>query len=247
MQEHYRSSAVSAKVVDAGLRSHMIRVYNFMGLGLFLSAVVAWLGFDAAVVTASDGSIMGVTAFGAMLFGGGFLSIVLMLAPLGFILALSFGVNRFSYGTLQMLFWSFAAVMGLSLSSIFLVYSQSSITQVFLITGIMFTSMSLYGYTTKKDLTRMGSFLFMGLLGIIIASVVNLFVGGSALSWAISVLAVVIFTGLTAYDTQMIKALYHEGDSSDTAGKKALMGALSLYLDFINIFIHLLRLIGERR
>ena len=170
-----------------------------------------------------------------------------MLAPLGFILALSFGVNRFSYGTLQMLFWSFAAVMGLSLSSIFLVYSQSSITQVFLITGIMFTSMSLYGYTTKKDLTRMGSFLFMGLIGIIIASVVNLFVGGSALSWAISVLAVVIFTGLTAYDTQMIKALYHEGDSSDTAGKKALMGALSLYLDFINIFIHLLRLIGERR
>lgn len=246
MQPEYRSSAVSAKVVDAGLRSYMIRVYNFMTAALFLSGLTAWLGYDAGTVRNASGEIVGLTAFGASLFGGGLFWIV-ALAPLAFIIVLSMRFDRWSYSTLQGVFWAFAATMGLSLSSIFLAYTQTSIVRVFLITGITFATMSLYGYTTKKDLTRMGSFMLMGLIGIIIASLVNIFFASSAVEFVISLLAVVIFTGLTAYDTQRIKALYHEAHSQDTLGKIALMGALSLYLDFINLFIHLLRLIGERR
>ncbi len=172
---------------------------------------------------------------------------VFALAPLGFVLALSFGINRMSFSTAQLVFWGFATVMGLSLSSIFLVYTGTSISRVFFITAATFGAMSLYGYTTKRDLSGMGSFLFMGLIGIIIASIVNMFMASSALAFGISVVGVLIFVGLTAYDTQSIKEMYAETDASDTMGKKALMGALRLYLDFINLFLMLLRLMGNRQ
>ncbi|MBL9011099.1 MAG: Bax inhibitor-1/YccA family protein, partial [Alphaproteobacteria bacterium] len=194
----------------------------------------------------ANGQIVGLTSLGATIFTGP-LMWVLMLAPFAFVLVLSFGINRLSAGTAQILFWAFAAVMGASLSSIFAVYAGGSIFRVFLITAGMFGAMSLWGYTTKRDLTSMGSFLTMGLFGIIIASLVNLFMQSDAISWAVSVLGVVIFVGLTAYDTQKIKESYYEGDEQGLATKKQVMGALSLYLDFINLFLMLLRLIGDRR
>lgn len=169
-----------------------------------------------------------------------------MLAPLGFVLALSFGINKMSASTAQMVFWAFAAVMGVSLSTIFLTYTGSSIARVFFISAGAFAGLSLFGYTTKKDLTAMGSFLMMGLIGIILAMIVNIFLASSALQFTISVIGVLIFAGLTAYDTQRIKSSYYEGDGSETAAKKSLMGALSLYLNFINMFLMLLSLFGNR-
>ena len=172
---------------------------------------------------------------------------VVMLAPLAFVLVLSFGIQRMRASTAQLTFWAFAAIMGLSLASIFLVYTGQSIATTFFVSASTFLGMALYGYTTKRDLTAWGSFLFMGLLGLIVASLVGLFIQSSALQFAISVIGVLIFTGLTAYDTQKIKEMYYAGDSSETGGKKAVMGALSLYLDFINLFLYLLRFIGDRR
>lgn len=228
-----RGQATSAVEIDEGLRAFMLKVYNYMGLGLALTGAVAFF-------SASSPAIM-------QAIHGTALSWVVMLSPLAFILVLSFGIQKLRPATAQALFWAFAGVMGLSLSSIFIVYTGTSIARVFFITAALFGAMSLYGYTTKKSLASWGSFLFMGLLGVIIAMVVNIFLASSALHFAISVIGVLIFTGLTAYDTQNIKQQYYEGDGAVIAEKKAIMGALRLYLDFINLFIMLMHLMGQHR
>ena len=233
-------------VIDEGLRAYMLKVYNYMTTGLLFTGLVAYFFSKASIVTNEFGQIIGVTSVGAMLFDSP-LKWIVMLAPLGFVFYLSARINKMSISSAQITFWVFSAIMGLSLASLFIVFTQSSIARVFFITAGTFAAMSLYGYTTKKDLTRLGGFLFMGLIGIIIASVVNIFIGSSALQFAISVIGVLVFVGLTAYDTQSIKNMYYEGDSENISSKKALMGALRLYLDFINLFILLLQLFGQRR
>ena len=233
-------------VIDEGLRAYMLKVYNYMTTGLLLTGLIAYFFGKASIVTNELGQIIGVTSIGALLFGSP-LKWVVMLAPLGFVFYLSARINKMSVSSAQITFWIFSAIMGLSLASIFIVYTQASIARVFFISSGTFAAMSLYGYTTKKDLTKLGGFLFMGLIGIIIASLVNLFFQSSALHFAISVIGVLVFVGLTAYDTQSIKNMYYAGDSESVGGKKALMGALRLYLDFINLFIMLLRLFGQRR
>ena len=233
-------------VIDEGLRAYMLKVYNYMTTGLLCTGLVAYFFGKASIVTNELGQIIGVTSIGALLFGSP-LKWVVMLAPLGFVFYLSARINKMSVSSAQITFWIFSAIMGLSLASIFIVYTQASIARVFFISSGTFAAMSLYGYTTKKDLTKLGGFLFMGLIGIIIASLVNLFFQSSALHFAISVIGVLVFVGLTAYDTQSIKNMYYAGDSESVGGKKALMGALRLYLDFINLFIMLLRLFGQRR
>ena len=233
-------------VIDEGLRAYMLKVYNYMTTGLLLTGLVAYFFGKASIVTNELGQIIGITPIGAMLFGSP-LKWIVMLAPLGFVFYLSAKINKMSVSSAQITFWIFSAIMGLSLASIFIVYTQASIARVFFISSGTFAAMSLYGYTTKKDLTKLGGFLFMGLIGIIIASLVNLFFQSSALHFAISVIGVLVFVGLTAYDTQSIKNMYYAGDSESVGGKKALMGALRLYLDFINLFIMLLRLFGQRR
>jgi FtsH-binding integral membrane protein len=228
-------------VIDQGLRAHMLRVYNYMALGLVLTGVTAW-----AVANTSLGSLFfTTTATGGLAMTG--LGWIAFLAPIGLVLVLSFGVQRMSVGTAQLVFWVYAALMGVSLATIFFAYTMASITQVFFVSAAAFGATSLWGYTTKRDLTSMGSFLFMGLIGIVIASIVNIFLGSSALGFAISIIGVLVFTGLTAYDTQKIKEMYYVGDDGSVAGRKAIMGALSLYLDFINLFLMLLRLFGDRR
>jgi len=236
-------SAAQDLAIDQGLRAYMLRVYNYMGVGLAVTGVIAYFAFAAAVQQTAAG--VELTAFGNMLFNSP-LKWVVMLAPLGMVMVLSFGIQRMSFGAAQLAFWGFAALMGLSLSSIFLVYTGNSITQTFFVTAVAFGGLSLYGYTTKRSLSGFGSFLIMGLIGIIVASLVNLWLQSSALQFAVSVIGVLVFAGLTAYDTQRIKEMYFEGDDSSTMGKKALMGALSLYLDFINMFLMLLRLFGNR-
>ena len=233
-------------VIDEGLRAYMLKVYNYMTTGLLFTGLVAYFFSKASIVTNEFGQIIGVTSVGAMLFDSP-LKWIVMLAPLGFVFYLSARINKMSISSAQITFWVFSAIMGLSLASLFIVFTQSSIARVFFITAGTFAAMSLYGYTTKKDLTRLGGFLFMGLIGIIIASLVNIFIGSSALQFAISVIGVLVFVGLTAYDTQSIKNMYYEGDSENISSKKALMGALRLYLDFINLFILLLQLFGQRR
>lgn len=220
--------------IDQGLRSHMLRVYNYMAAALGLTGLIAYfVGTNAAM--------MHTLMTNPVLFW------VIALAPIGLVFFLSFRIAHMSFGTAQLTFWIFAALMGLSLSSIFVVYVHESIARVFFITAGTFAAMSIYGYTTKRDLTNMGSFLMMGLIGIIIASVVNIFLKSSGLAFAISILGVLIFVGLTAYDTQKIKEMYMESDDSTISGKKAIMGALALYLDFINLFLMLLRLFGDRK
>ena len=223
----------AAAAVDEGLRQYMLRVYNYMASGLALTGIIAYL-------TASSETMI------QAIFGTPLMWLV-MLAPLGFVFFLSFRINKMSYAAAQLTFWAFAAVMGLSIAWIFIAFTGASIARVFFITAGTFAAMSLYGYTTKRDLSAWGSFLFMGLIGIIIAAVVNIFIGSTALQFAISVIGVIVFTGLTAYDTQSIKELYLESDSQEIAGKKTVMGALRLYLDFINLFIMLLQLLGNRR
>jgi len=245
-------TADTAVGIDAGLRAFMVRVYNYMFIGLVITGLTALGTFSLAFTTdpahavASLGNGILVTQLGATLFGSP-LRWVVMLAPLGMVLVLSFGINRLSAATAQLLFWVYSALMGISLSTIFVLYTGASVTQVFFVTAATFGAMSLYGYTTKRDLTGWGSFLFMGLIGIIIASVVGFFVQSSALQFVISVAGVLIFTGLTAYDTQKIKEIYYVGDDGTVTGRKAIMGALNLYLDFINLFLMLLRLMGNRR
>ena len=220
--------------IDEGLRAYMLRVYNYMASGLVLTGIVA-------MATAQSETMM------QIIFGGGPLTWIVMLSPFAFILGLSYGINKMNASTAQAVFWGFAAVMGLSMASIFALYTGTSIARVFFITSGTFAAMSLYGYTTKRDLTGLGSFLFMGLIGIIIASIVNMFLQSSAMQFVISVVGVSIFVGLTAYDTQKIKSMYSDADGSETTSKKAIMGALTLYLDFINLFMMLLRLFGDRR
>jgi FtsH-binding integral membrane protein len=244
--------AGSAAAIDEGLRSYMLRVYNYMGLGLVVTGLVAYFTSTWATTTNSSEAVaqlangVMLTNAGVALYGSP-LQWVVMLAPLAFVLVLSFGINKLSSGTAQILFWVFAAVMGLSLSSIFLVYTGASVAKVFFISAAMFGAMSLWGYTTKRDLTAMGSFLMMGLIGIIIASIANFFFNSGALAFGISIVGVLVFVGLTAYDTQKIKESYSESYGADVLTKNAVMGALSLYLDFINLFLMLLRLMGNNR
>ncbi len=227
-----RAEAEAAEI-DVGLRSYMLRVYNYMASGLALTGIVAY-------VVANTPALM------QAIYGTPLMWLV-MLSPLAFVLFLGFRIHRIRASTAQLVFWLFSGVMGLSLASIFIVYTQTSIARVFFITAGTFAAMSLYGYTTKKDLSGWGSFLFMGLIGIIIAMVVNIFLASPALYFAISVIGVLVFTGLTAYDPQRIKEMYLASDTAEISSKKAIMGALRLYLDFINLFIMLLALLGQRR
>ena len=240
------SAAQSTVVMDEGLRAYMLKVYNYMATGILLTGIVALLTFKMSVVTNDVGSIVGLTSIGNSIYMSG-LKWIVMLAPLGIVFYMSFGINKMSAAKAQTTFWVFAALMGLSLSSLLLVYTGMSVTRVFFICSATFGSMSIYGYTTKRDLTKLGSFLMMGLIGIIIASLVNIFMKSSMMYFVISILGVLIFVGLTAYDTQKIKNMYAASDTGELMGKKAVMGALTLYLDFINLFIMLLRLFGQRR
>ena len=238
---------------DAGLRAYMLRISNYMSIGLAITGLAA-LGVYMAAVTADPSAGVAkfgkeyLTSFGYAMYVSP-LKWVFMLAPLAMVFAISFGINRLKPATAQLLFWAFAALMGISLSSIFLVYTHTSIVRVFFITAASFGALSLYGYTTKRDMTGMGSFLLMGLFGIIIASVVNIFVASSMLQFIVSVVGVLIFAGLTAYDTQRLKNDYIYGYASqggDIAERAAITGALSLYLNFINLFTLLLQLLGQR-
>jgi FtsH-binding integral membrane protein len=218
---------------DAGLRSYMLSVYNYMASGVLLTGIVALLFARSGAAE----QILG---------GPGILKYVIMLSPLAFVMVLSFGINRLSTGAAQALFWAFATVMGLSMASIFLVYTGSSIAITFFATAAAFLSLSLWGYTTKKDLSGFGTFLIMGLVGLIVASLLNLFFQSSAMQLAISAIGVLLFAGLTAYDTQRIKSVYWQVAGSDMMGKVVIMGALSLYLDFVNMFTFLLQFLGNR-
>jgi len=240
-----RGYAGQAAAVDAGLRAYMIRVYNYMAAAVALSGVVAYATFSAAVTTNEAGKIV-LTSFGQTIFSGPVM-IGLMLGTLGLVFFISFRINSLQYSTALTLFMVYAALLGVTLAPIFLTYTGASITRVFFISAASFGALSLYGYTTQRDLSAMGSFLIMGLFGIIIASLVNIFLKSSGLDWAISVIGVGVFAGLTAYDTQRIKEMYSSMDDDGTLGRKAIMGALSLYLDFINLFMMLLRLVGDRR
>ena len=232
--------------VDQGLRSFMLGVYNNMVVGLGISGLVA-LGLNAIAVAGYQGSRPLLTPTGQFLYASPF-KWVLMLAPLAFIFVFSFRMDRMSASSARTMFWAFAAVMGASMSSLMLVFTGASVVRVFFITAATFGGLSLYGYTTKRSLSGMGSFLIMGLIGIIIASLVNLFLASSALQFAISVLGVLIFAGLTAFDTQKLKEMYlYSGLDAEGAAKMSVNGALTLYLDFINMFQFLLSLLGDRR
>ena len=241
-----KAATQTTVVMDEGLRAYMLKVYNYMASGVLLTGIIALISFNISVVTDASGAIVSFTEFGNTLFFSGFKWLV-MLAPLGIVFYMSFGIKRMSVAKAQTVFWIFAALMGLSISWILMVYTGKSVARVFFITSATFGAMSLYGYTTKRDLTKLGSFLMMGLIGIIIASLVNIFMKSSMMYFVISILGVLIFVGLTAYDTRKIKNMYVASDSGELIGKKAVMGALTLYLDFINLFIMLLRLFGQRR
>ncbi|ABE37767.1 Bax inhibitor-1/YccA family protein [Rhodopseudomonas palustris] len=244
---------VDSAAVDAGLRAYMLRIYNYMTIGLAITGLAA-LGVYMGAVTPNDVGAAGrigntyLTTFGVAMFASP-LKWVFILAPLAMVFAISFGINRLKPATAQLLFWAFAALMGISLSSIFLVYTHTSIVRVFFITAASFGALSLYGYTTKRDMTGMGSFLIMGLFGVVIASVVNLFVASSMLQFIVSVVGVLVFAGLTAWDTQRLKNDYIYGYASEggeVAERAAITGALSLYLNFINLFTLLLQLLGQK-
>ncbi len=228
--------------IDEGLRQYMMRVYNFMCGGLCATALTAFLVANTPLLglffnISPAGQVMGLSALGWLAF----------LAPLIMVFAFSWVVSRGTLGQVQGMFWGYAAVMGISLTPILFAYTGASVARIFLISAATFGGMSIYGYTTKKDLTAMGSFMIMGLWGVIIASLVNIFLRSSGLDLALSILAVIIFTGLTAYDTQKIRMMYMTADNHDTMTRKAITGALALYLDFINLFLNLLRLFGDRR
>jgi uncharacterized protein len=223
---------------DAGLRSYMLSVYNYMASGVLLTGVVALLFANSGYLPLMfNESGRGLSALG----------MIVSFAPLGFVLVLSFGINRLSTSTAQMLFWAYAGVMGLSLSTIFMVYTQESIALTFFSTAAAFAGLSLYGYTTKRDLSGFGTFLIMGVVGLLVASILNMFLQSGTLSLVISFVGVLIFAGLTAYDTQKIKSMYDYVAGTDMMGKTVIMGALNLYLDFINMFMFLLRFMGDRR
>jgi len=241
--------AERAAAIDAGLRAYMLRVYNYMAAGVALTGVVAWLTFQAAggdAIQLVGSQITGLTPFGQAVFSGP-LTIVLFLGTLGLVFFLSFRIGRMQPATALALFMVYAALLGLMLSSIFLAYTGASITRTFFISAASFGALSLYGYTTQRDLSPIGSFLVMGLFGLILAMIVNIFLKSTGLDFAISAIGVLIFAGLTAWDTQRIKEMYSVSDDGTIAGRKAVMGALTLYLDFINLFLFLLRFLGDRR
>ena len=227
----------TAADIDQGLRGYMLRVYNYMTGGLVLTGVVAYFFNQWAFSSQANLDLIYKSP----------LTWVIMLAPLAFVLVLSFGITKLSVPVTQLLFWAFAAVMGLSLSSIFAVYTGTSIAKVFFITAGTFGAMSLYGYTTKRDLSQYRSFLMMGLFGVVIASIANIFFNSGPFGFAISIVGVLVFVGLTAWDTQRIKESYNVGFGAEVLAKGAIMGALSLYLDFINLFLMLLRIFGNQR
>ncbi|HZT17871.1 MAG TPA: Bax inhibitor-1/YccA family protein [Dongiaceae bacterium] len=232
-RRYMTQAGAAAADIDVGLRQYMLKVYNYMTGGLVVTGLVAFFVANSPALLSA--------IFGTPL------AWVVMLAPLGFVLLFSFRLQRMSTGTAQLLYWAFAALMGLSLSTIFIVFTHASIARVFFITAATFAGMSLYGYTTRRDLAGLGSFMFMGLIGIVIASLVNIFLASSALQFAVSVIGVIVFVGLTAWDTQQIKEMYVEGETDEMGTKKAIFGALRLYLDFINLFIMLMQLLGNRR
>ncbi len=238
-----RGTTVSdAGAIDAGLRAYMLRVYNYMLVGLGLTGVTAWMTANTSLRDLFFQYVPEANAYGLTGLG-----MVAVIAPIGFVLFLSFRIQKMSLSAAQGTFWAYAALVGISVASLLLNFTGESVARVFFITASMFGAMSLWGYTTKRDLTGMGSFLFMGLIGIIIASLVNMFLGSSMISFVVSVAGVLIFTGLTAYDTQKIKESYYVGADGAAAGKMAVIGALHLYLDFINLFFMLMRLMGNRR
>jgi FtsH-binding integral membrane protein len=233
-----------AAAVDAGLRAYMLRVYNYMAIGVALTGFAALFMFQLTVTEV--GGRLAFTPLGQTLYQSGFYW-VLMLAPLALVFFLSFRIDRLAPATAQGLFFFYAALLGVSLTPIFVVYTGASIARVFFISAASFGALSLYGYTTQRDLSGFGSFLMMGLFGIILASLVNIFLKSSAMEFVISVVGVLVFAGLTAYDTQQIKEMYSVNDDGSASGRKAVMGALRLYLDFINLFMMLLSLFGDRR
>ncbi len=234
--------AAQAGLYDAGLRTYMLRVYNYMLIGLGLTGATAWVTANTSLRDLFFQFVPQANAYGLTMLG-----MIAIFAPLALVLLLSFRINRMSLGAAQASFWGYAALMGISIASILLNFTGESVARVFFITAGTFGAMSLYGYTTKRDLSAWGSFLFMGLIGIIIASVVNMFIASSMMMFVISVIGVLIFTGLTAYDTQSIKESYSANMDGTAAGRGAVIGALRLYLDFINLFIMLMQLFGNRR
>jgi FtsH-binding integral membrane protein len=235
-----------AVAIDQGLRAYMIRVYNYMAMGVLLTGVVSWFTYQAAVVTNAAGAIVGLTSFGQAIFSGPAV-LVLFLGTLGLVFLISFRINSLAPSTAFALFMLYAALLGLMLSSVFLTYTGASIARVFFISAASFGALSLYGYTTQRDLSAIGSFLVMGLIGLIIAMLVNLFLKSTGLDFVISAAGVLIFAGLTAWDTQKIKEMYDPMEDGTVVGRKAVMGALTLYLDFINLFLFMLRFLGDRR
>jgi uncharacterized protein len=249
---NFQTGTQSGVMVDQGLRSYMLKVYNLMMFGVGITGVAAYVTTlltttnDASQAAATmRGGVM-LTQLGVALYTSP-LQWVVMLAPLALVFFLSFRIDKMSVSAAQGTFWAYAALLGVSLSSILLVYTAASITQTFFVTAASFGALSLYGYTTKRDLTGMGSFLVMGLFGIILASIVNIFLKSSGLEFAISIIGVLVFAGLTAWDTQKIKEMYFDADDEVTYGRKAVMGALTLYLDFINLFLFMLRFLGNNR
>ena len=242
-------AAGQAAAIDAGLRAYMLRVYNYMAAGVALTGVVAYFAYQMAggdAIRLTAGGVVGATAFGQALLGG-FTPIILMLVTLGIVFFLSFRVHTLQPSTAFGLFMLYAGLLGLALMSILVIYTGSSVARTFFISAASFGALSLYGYTTQRDLSPIGSFLIMGLFGIILASLVNIFLGSQGLAFVISIVGVLIFAGLTAWDTQKIKEMYSANDDGTVAGRKAVMGALTLYLDFINLFLFMLRFLGDRR
>lgn len=255
-------SRAEAAAIDAGLRAHMLRVYNYMIFGLAITGIAALGIYMLSVtddLTVAAKVVRGGAETPARLAGNVYLTPLgyavfvsplkwaFILAPLALVFGLSFGIERLRPAIAQLLFWIYAALIGISLGSIFMIYTHTSVVRVFFITAASFGALSLWGYTTQRDLTGMGSFLVMGLFGIIIAGFVNVFLASSALQWIISVVGVLVFSGLTAWDTQRLKSEYIYGAmDGDTAERTAIMGALSLYLDFVNLFTMLIQLIGQR-
>lgn len=237
------SASQQTATYDANLRAFMIKIFNYMAIALTMTGAVAYFTAESSFMmslfysTNPMGQVTGISGLGYLI----------MFAPLIFVFLFGMSISRVSVNTAQLMFWAFSIIMGLSLSQIFLIYTGESITRVFFITAAIFAAMSIYGYTTKRSLVAMGSFLFMGLIGVIIASLVNMFMQSPAIYFATSVLSVLIFTGLTAYDVQKMVAIYHAYPNSEEKDKAAIMGALSLYMDFLNIFLSLLRLFGNRR
>lgn len=243
MMDRNVAQSTAQVYIDEGLRRYMMKVYNYMSGGLCITALAAFIIMNSPAlaglffVLSPAGNIIGLSALGWLA----------LFSPLLMVFGFNWVLTRGTLRQVQMTFWAFAAVMGISLTPTVLAYTGASVTRIFLITAAMFGAMSIYGYTTRKDLTSMGSFLIMGVWGIIIAMLVNLFLKSPGLYYALSVLSVLAFTGLTAYDTQLIRRIYADGETEDSASRKAIFGALSLYMDFVNMFIALLRLFGDRR